>query len=538
VELFFPLAAPASDAKSLARRSAMTDATERNHHPEHRLEVLYNIAKDLGARSSCQAMLDTVLGVLGDQLGLHNGTIMLVSPDGSELSVEAVQTPRAGANLGARYQRGEGVLGEVLKTGSSVVIPRMSDEPRFQGRVRPRKRHQTRELSFICVPIPYREQVLGTLSVELRCRDEERLVEVERLLGIVACMIATNVRARHIAQTERHALEEENRRLRKALGRRFRPDNMIGNTREMGEVFQRIQQVAPSNSTVLVRGESGTGKELVSAAIHFRSPRAERPFVKVNCTQLNENLLESELFGHERGAFTGASQLRIGRFEEASGGTLFLDEIGDFSPAIQVKLLRVLQERTIQRVGSSEDIPVDVRIITATHRPLEELVEAGKFRRDFYYRVNVFSVCLPPLRQRRSDIPDLANHFVGLFAQRMNKTIHRISTTAINMMLAYHWPGNVRELENCIEHAVLLSQDGVVHGRNLPPTLQMPETLTEATGTLKWHTQLLEKDLITDALKRHDGSVRDAARELGLTPRMVRYKIANLGIARPTRRAS
>ena len=263
----------------------------------------------------------------------------------------------------------------------------------------------------------------------------------------------------------------------------------------MTAIYLRIVQVAGADTTCLIRGESGTGKELVAAAIHFHSNRRGQPFVKVNCAALSDHLLESELFGHEKGAFTGALHTRIGRFEEAQGGTLVLDEIGDFSPMVQVKLLRVLQERTFERVGSNVTQKADVRILAATNRDLEQAVEAGTFRQDLYYRINVFPILLPPLRERRDDILLLANFFVDKYARRMGKQVRRISTPAINMMMAYHWPGNVRELENCIEHAVLLSQDGVISGHHLPPTLQMPDGSDHtAAGTFDSLVRSFERD--------------------------------------------
>jgi Nif-specific regulatory protein len=262
--------------------------------------------------------------------------------------------------------------------------------------------------------------------------------------------------------------------------------------------------------------------------------------VKVNCAALSESLLESELFGHEKGAFTGAVASRAGRIEEAVGGTLFLDEIGDFSPAVQVKLLRVLQEREYERVGSNRTCRADVRIVGATNRDLERAVEEGSFRADLYYRINVFPIYLPPLRRRKDDVMQLVNHFMEKYSARMSKPVRRISTPAINMLMAYHWPGNVRELENCIEHAVLLAQDGVVRGTDLPPTLQFPEAtgIRPQQGTLKERIHNLERELIVDGLKRNADNVAAVARELGLTARMVRYKIDSLGITRPrTRRA-
>jgi Nif-specific regulatory protein len=299
----------------------------------------------------------------------------------------------------------------------------------------------------------------------------------------------------------------------------------------MRAVYQAIHQVAASDTTVLIRGESGTGKELVAHAIHYSSPRAKGPFVKVNCAALSENLLESELFGHEKGAFTGAIATRKGRIEEAEGGTLFLDEIGDFSAATQVRVLRVLQEREFERVGSNRTQKANVRILAATNRDLEQAVETGRFRQDLYYRVNVFPIFLPPLRERKDDILLLADHFVEKHAARMVKDVRRISTPAINMMVAYHWPGNVRELENCIERAVLLSTDGVIHGHHLPPTLQTSDASdTVGTGTLQERVAVFERDILVDALKRSGGNIAAAAKDLGTTPRILGYKTKQLGL--------
>jgi Nif-specific regulatory protein len=286
---------------------------------------------------------------------------------------------------------------------------------------------------------------------------------------------------------------------------------------------------------VLVHGESGTGKELVAQAIHYNSDRARKPFIKVNCAALPETVLESELFGHERGAFTGAISLRKGRFELAGGGTIFLDEIGDFSAATQIKLLRVLQEREFERVGGSQSIKVDVRVIAATNRSLEDMIRDGTFRQDLFYRLNVFPIHLPPLRDRRADILLLANHFVEKYGRANHKSIRRISTPAIDMMMAYHWPGNVRELENCIERAVLLSTDGVLHGHHMPPTLQTAEASgTKFEGSLEKMLENIEREMILDALKSARGNMAKAARMLGLTERVMGLRVKKHDI--PSRR--
>ncbi|MHC4687371.1 MAG: sigma 54-interacting transcriptional regulator, partial [Planctomycetota bacterium] len=384
---------------------------------------------------------------------------------------------------------------------------------------------------FICVPISIGQEVIGTISVDRTYDKDVSLEEDMRVLSIVASMIANDVRTRREEALRRQELEDENLRLRHELEDRFRPENIIGNSNAMRDLYRQIHQVAGSDTTVLIRGESGTGKELVAHAIHYLSPRADKPFVRVNCAALNENLLESELFGHEKGAFTGAIQSRKGRIEEAECGTLFLDEIGDFSSVTQVKLLRVLQERQFERVGSNRTIKTNARIIVATNRDLEKAVEDGVFRQDFYYRINVFPVFLSPLRDRKDDILLLADYFVEQYSKKMDKDVRRISTPAINMMVSYHWPGNVRELENCIERAVLLSSEGVIRAHHLPPTLQTSDASdTIGTGSFRERVNLFERDIIVDALKRCNGSLATAARDLGSTARIITYKVKDLGI--------
>jgi Nif-specific regulatory protein len=282
---------------------------------------------------------------------------------------------------------------------------------------------------------------------------------------------------------------------------------------------------------VLIRGESGTGKELVAHAIHYNSPRSEKPFVKVSCGALPEGLIESELFGYEPGAFTDARGQKKGRFELAHGGTLFLDEVGELSRSTQVKLLRVLQEREFERLGGVRPIKVDVRLVAATNKDLEAAVQQGEFREDLYYRLNVFSLFMPPLRDRRPDILLLADHFVEKYAAANGKDVRRIATTAIDMLMSYHWPGNVRELENCIERAVLVCDGGVVHAHHLPPTLQTAEVSgTLPRRSLSTAVESYEKDLILDALKSARGNRAKAARLLDTTERILGYKVVRYGI--------
>jgi DNA-binding NtrC family response regulator len=328
---------------------------------------------------------------------------------------------------------------------------------------------------------------------------------------------------------ERAGLIRENRELRTRLHERYTFANIVYGSPRMEDVMGLVARVAPSQATVLVLGESGTGKELIANAIHYASPRSAKPLVKVSCAAIPESLLESELFGHEKGAFTGAAQRRIGRFEEADTGTIFLDEIGDLSPGIQVKLLRILQEKEFQRVGSNLTLRTDVRVITATHRNLEEAVKKGLFREDLYYRLNVISIHLPPLRERREDIPPLIDHFLKKFSKENQKSILDISREARALLLRYPYPGNVRELENVIERAVVLCRGDVITTQDLPFHLQ--EGRAESTDVSKKEKGLpesleeIEKDLILKALHQHQWVQTKAAESLRISERVLRYKI-------------
>jgi len=512
--------------------STETIKTEYSSWSLTQLNTLYTILQIISQNAGQKQMLYEVLNTLREQMGMRRGVFMLSTPDSKELVVEAASEEENAMQASpVRYQKGEGITGRVLATGQPAIIPCIADEPEFQGRIHSRKEKSDREYGFICVPITLNNEIIGTFAVDIPSETIAYLQETQRFLSIIAAMVANDLLHRRDILMEKQNLTEENVRLKNELREKYRPDNIIGNANSMRIVYQKIQQVAASTTTILIRGETGTGKELVASAIHYAGPRYNKPFVKVNCSALNENVLESELFGHEKGAFTGAFQSRVGRLEEANGGTLFLDEIGDFSPTIQVKLLRVLQEREFQKVGSNTTMKTDVRIIVATNRNLEQLVKENIFRSDFYYRINVFPIYLPPLRERKDDLLLLADSFVEKLSEKLGKKIRRISTTAINMIMAYHWPGNVRELENCIEHAILLSDDGVIHGYDLPPTLQIPTNHeTMPPGTMKNRVSILERDMIIDTLKRYSGRISCVARELGITERMLRYKIKKLNI--------
>jgi Nif-specific regulatory protein len=513
-------------SKGLSLQKGIANATR--HVRE--LETLYRISHILAAGKSQKQTLAEVLDILDRELGMNRGTVTLLGLDGSEIRIEVAHNLSQENSRKIRYRIGEGVTGKVMQSGKAMIVPKVSQEPLFLNRFE-RWNVTKEDISFICVPVSIGQDVIGAISVDRVFDETVQLNEDMRVLSIVASMVANDVRIRREVAVQRQELEDENLRLRHELEDRYRPENIIGNSSAMRDVYRQIHQVAASDTTVLIRGESGTGKELVAHAIHYLSPRAEKPFVRVNCAALNENLLESELFGHEKGAFTGAIQSRKGRIEEAECGTLFLDEIGDFSSVTQVKLLRILQERQFERVGSNRTIKTNARIIVATNRDLEKAVDEGVLRQDFYYRINVFPVFLPPLRDRKDDILLLADHFVEQYSKKMNKDVRRISTPAINMMVAYHWPGNVRELENCIERAILLSTEGVIHGHNLPPTLQTSDASdTIGIGSLKGRLALFERDIVVDALKRCNGNLAATARDLKTTARIIGYKVKDLGI--------
>jgi Nif-specific regulatory protein len=494
------------------------------------LDAIFKISQIFSSGAHQKQNLLEVLDILDKELSMHRAAITLLSPDRHEITLEVAHDLPDKQLRQVKFKMGEGITGKVVETGKPMIVPKVSEEPLFLDRLN-RKKYAATEISFLCVPISICSEVIGTISVDCKYELAAKLDENLFLLRIMANLIANDVNSRRKQAIERQQLEDENLRLRYEVENRFRPENIIGNSRTMREVYRAINQVAASDTTVLIRGESGTGKELVAHAIHYTSPRAREPFIRVNCAALSENLLESELFGHEKGAFTGAISGRKGRIEEAGSGTLFLDEIGDFSPVIQVKLLRVLQEREYERVGSNKTLKTNARIIAATNHDLEKGVELKTFRRDLYYRINVFPIFLPPLRDRKDDILLLADYFVEVYSKRMVKDVRRISTPAINMMMSYHWPGNVRELENCIERAILLSTDGVIHSHHLPPTLQTSDASdTVGTGSLEERTNLFQRDIIIDALKRSNGKLSATARDLGTTSRIIRYKVLSLGI--------
>lgn len=495
------------------------------------IAALHRVGQTLGSADNLEESLHNALLATCGAMEMERTTLSLSFPEEGELAVDLAVGLSDSEIAKGRYKIGEGITGQVVQTGEPVIVPRISTEPRFLNRTGAREDDEKSTSSFICVPIRLQQEIIGTLSADTPHQDEALLEEKVRLLSILAAMIGQAVAARRTARREQTRLMHENRRLQEQLRDRFHPTNIIGSSRPMQEVCTQIGQVAESDATVLIRGESGTGKELIADALHHSSGRSSGPFIKVHVAALPETLVEAELFGHEKGAFTGASSEKPGRFERANGGTLFLDEIGELSPSVQVKLLRVLQTHEVERVGGTRTLSVDVRIIAATHVDLEKAVEAGTFREDLFYRLNVFPLYIPPLRERKSDIVLLADHFLEKYGDKHGKPMQRISTPAIDMIMSYHWPGNVRELENCIERAVILSTDGVVHGHHLPPSLQTAAaTDTRVSGSFEVMMAAYEREILTEALKNARGNVSKAARLLHSTNRIVSYRCRKLGI--------
>src|SRR6187401_420313 len=493
-----------------------------------RLSTLLEISQALSGTLNLKAAMQRVLGTLIRHHSVVRGMVTLLR-DG-ELHAEAVEGFEDRAR-NTQIKVGEGITGKVVESGKPIVVPRISKEPAFLNLVPRRPEILKQELSYICVPITLNRAAVGALAVDLRFQPDRDYDSSVKFLGIVSSMIAQALNIQRIVEDERRKLVDENTHLRQELKERYDFSNIIGTSGPTRQMYEQVAQVAQTNTTVLIRGESGTGKELIANAIHYNSLRAKKPFIKVSCAALPETLIESELFGYEKGAFTGAQDRKKGRFDVAQGGTLFLDEIGEVQMATQVKLLRVLQEREFERLGGTEVVKVNVRLVAATNKDMEQAIAQGTFREDLFYRLNVFVIFIPPLRERKPDVLLLADHFLQKFSSEHGKDIRRISTPAIDMLTAYHWPGNVRELQNVVERAVLVCDGQVVHAHHLPPTLQTAEASGTAVNvSLSEAMAAYERDLIQDALKSARGNRAKAARLLRTTDRIFNYKVRQLGI--------
>ena len=526
-------------------------------YPTERLELqaLYQISQLIGSALDIKKTLFEVLRILHETLRMERATLVLQEEGGEHLSIAASYGLSKEEEKRGIYRPNEGIIGRIFQSAYPFVVPDIHSEPLFLNRTGARANLPKGEISFIGVPVMLPKGPVGVLSVDRLFGQEISSEEDIRFLTVVAMLIAQFLRLHKAVSHKQQILVEENLLLRKELRSRYNQHNIIGQCKRIQDVYNYIDKVAPSRATALLLGESGTGKELVARAIHQASPRADKPFIKINCAALPENLLESELLGHEKGAFTGAANLKKGRFELADGGTIFLDEVGELPLALQAKLLRVLQEQTFERLGGTQTITVNVRVIAATNRSLEECVEQGTFRADLFYRLNVVPIVLPPLRDRREDIPLLLDHFLQE-SNRMNTREVHLSSAVVQLLCAYSWPGNVRELQNLIERLVIMADRDTIVSRELPsyitaepeaedfapppcliatlsPERTEPTRTTLPGNSTRMSLKDMEKEEVVAALRRNGWVQARAARELGLTQRQMGYRIKKYEITLP-----
>ena len=508
--------------------------------------ALYAISRTISRALGVAESLGDVLRILNDEAALARGVIYMVEPSNGTLRSYCAHLSDNATLRDAEYLAGEGIIGQLLERPVSIKLARIADEPRFLNRLG----IYDPDLPFLAVPIKVGTQLRGVLCVQPEAPEDGLLEERAQFVEIIANLLGQYLKLAVDVEAERTSLLEERDSLRRTVRHQHGFENMVGRSMVMRRVFDQARMVAKWNTTVLIRGETGTGKELIANAIHYNSPRARNALVRLNCAALPENLLESELFGHERGAFTGAVEARKGRFEQAHGGTLFLDEIGEVSAAFQAKLLRVLQEGEFERVGGTRTIRVDVRIIAATHRDLETAVEMGDFREDLFYRLNVMPLFLPPLRERIEDIPEIARHLLTKIGNVQARKL-TLTDMAKRRLAAHDWPGNVRELENCLERAAVLSEDGgidadlirfpSVRERTSPRPLRttgpapVEPAMAPGGGAMPKEVDLndpnlSERERVIAALEQAGWVQAKAARILGMTPRQIAYRIQTLNI--------
>ncbi len=498
---------------------------------ELELKVLYEISRVIGQALNLELTLERILAILSESLTMKRATVTLMDEENDYLVIRASHGLNEEERKRGVYRVTEGVTGLIFRTAQPFIVPDISKEPLFLNKTRARRIEKGR-IAFLGVPISLHGNPIGVLSVDRLFGDEVSYEEDIRFVTIVATLIAQFVSLNQQVQEREATLRRENLSLRAEISERYSHFFMVGRSAAMQHVQEMIDKVAPSKASVLLLGESGTGKTLIARIVHELSPRAKYPFVKVNCASLPENLLESELFGYEKGAFTGASKAKAGRFEEADGGTIFLDEIGELGLALQAKLLRFLQEREFERLGSTKTRKVDVRIIAATNRNLGEAVNEGAFREDLYYRLNVFPIQVPPLHERKDDIPYLVEHFVAKNAKEYAKKL-RITPQALELMTRYDWPGNVREMENLIERLAIMVEGPEIDIPDLPSFLHAkPPAARSGEPESLSRLEEMEKKEIVAALERHRWNQSQAAKELGLTLRQIGYRIRKFGLLR------
>jgi len=480
---------------------SMPNITAGGRSTDQELSILTEIGKILSASLDLRASFGQVMQLISDKLLMRRGALILLDESTGRLRTEAAVGLSAEEMDRGKYAVGEGITGNVVATGRGRIIPDVRNDPDFLNRTGRLGPDATEPISFICVPIKIEGRTAGALSVDKAITTEDQLRSDAKFVDIVAAFLAQAIQINRMVLRQKEELLEENAQLRAQVRDRYRFENVIGDSPAMHDVFAVVGQVANSRATVLILGETGTGKEMIAKAIHYNSPRRDKPFVRVNCGAMTTTLLESELFGHVKGSFTGAIRDKIGRFEAADQGTIFLDEIGTMEPQLQVKLLRVLQEREFERVGDTQTMKVDVRVIAATNADLQEEVAKGAFREDLYYRLNVVNIYLPPLRNRREDIPRLIDYFLDKYNAMNDRKLRRISRDMLNVLLRYPWPGNVRELENAIERAVVLSRDEDFTEDLLPLNVRMfaaQRRTNQSSETIEQLTRRLADQAISD----------------------------------------
>ncbi|HEU5361329.1 MAG TPA: nif-specific transcriptional activator NifA [Candidatus Deferrimicrobiaceae bacterium] len=520
------------------------------------ISAIYEVGKILTSTQNLTRALGTSLRTLQSLLGFDRAAILLPDSATREIRMQVSAGYTAEERSRARYVWGEGIVGKTMKSGGPTALPDVRQEPSFLDKTRAHGREPAGPLSYIAVPIKIGTEILGVLTAERIGRAGTQAMEADtRALTVIGCLIGQALKLHAAIERLQEEFQKQRQEFEKKIRRTYRIENIVGQSKRMQEVFAQVVSVAPSRATVLLRGESGTGKEMIARAIHAAGPRADAPFVTVNCAALPETLLESELFGHKRGAFTGAVEERKGRFEQAGGGTIFLDEVGDIPLATQVKLLRVLQEREFERLGENRTISVDVRIIAATNVDLEKMVEEGRFREDLFYRLNVIPVFLPPLRDRRDDILPLTEHFLERFNREHGKGIS-FTPEALEQLIEYRWPGNVRELENLVERAVVMAKAPVVGAQDLPRAIRIsalaqvvedrrpPQDVPApfpadggkgrpAPATRADLLLAMEREELRKALESTGWVIARAAKILGWTPRQVAYKMRKHSLQSP-----
>lgn len=541
MELLMTISSQATQALS---KTALTESLERKIIAQN---MLLELSDQIEKISDLKKVFDLIMKGLADEFAIMRGMLILFQKgEHDKLSVHSAYNLLDEETSRGNYKVGEGIIGRVVESGKPISIPNIFAEEMFINRMQI-KRDKNIPTSFIAIPIRIDGIVSGVMAVEKHYKNSDMLSDDEALLFLIGNIISNKVKHYQREREEKRLLIEENRKLKKQLSKQYGSDGIIGKNQKMLEVLELVELVADSNSSILILGESGTGKELIANSLHYNSSRRDNPFISLNCSSIPENLLESELFGHKKGSFTGAISDKKGKFELADTGTLFLDEIGDMPHHLQSKLLRAVQEREIEPIGSEKKIKVDIRLVSATNKNLSKLIADGKFREDLYYRLNVIEINIPPLRERLDDIPLLVAHFIEKYAKFNKRSVDRISQEAMHTLQLHKWKGNVRELENVIERATLLCRDKIIEISHLPPALVKSDEPVSNITIAKWidgyintkydgkvHSAIIgyiEKEMINKALLHNKRNKVKTAEFLGINRNTLRSKMTEYGIS-------